>query len=55
MTGLGQSIRDNTVKELNLEKIKKMIQKGYSKTDILDLDYTEEEFAEAKQELSQTT
>ena len=55
MEGLGQSIRDNAVKELNLEKIKKMIRKGYSKTDILDLGYTEEEYTEAKQELSQTT
>lgn len=37
------------VNEERADKVKKMIQKGYSKADILDLDYTEEEylFAEA--------
>ena len=40
------------VKIDHIEKIKKMIQKGYSKEDILDLDYTEEEYAEAERELA---
>ena len=52
MNGMGQSIRENTIKEINLKKIKKMIQKGYSKDSILDLDYTEEEYIEAEQELT---
>lgn len=34
-----------------MAKIKKMIQKGYSKEEIIDLDYTEGEYAEAEQEL----
>lgn len=33
----------------HVEKIQKMIKKGYSKEEILDLDYTEEEYAEAEQ------
>ena len=31
-----------------IEKIQKMIQKGYSKEEILGLDYTKEEYDEAK-------
>ncbi len=39
------------VREAEVEKIKKMIQKGCSKEFILDLDYTEDEYAEAEAEL----
>lgn len=42
---------DETVHAERMAKIQKMIQKGYSKADILDLDYTEEEYAEAEAEL----
>ena len=35
----------------NIKRIKKMINKGYSKEDILDLDYTEDEYKEAEKEL----
>uniref|UniRef100_UPI0040572EC0 hypothetical protein n=1 Tax=Acetatifactor sp. TaxID=1872090 RepID=UPI0040572EC0 len=41
------------VKKDHIEKIKKMLRKGYSKDDILELDYTEEEYAEAEKELLQ--
>ena len=37
--------------EERMQAIKKMISKGYSKEFILDLDYTEEEYAEAESEL----
>ena len=36
------------VREERIDKIKKMIAKGCSKEFILDLDYTEEEYAEAE-------
>ena len=39
------------VREDHIEKIKKMIGKGYTKEAILDLDYTQEEYAEAEAEL----
>ena len=39
------------VREERIDKIKKMIGKGYTKEAILDLDYTEEEYAEAEAEL----
>ena len=39
------------VREERIDKIKKMIAKGYTKDAILDLDYTEEEYAEAEAEL----
>ena len=41
------------IHEVNIEKIQKMIRKGYTKEDILDLDYTEEEYAEAEATLFQ--
>lgn len=41
------------VREDHIEKIKKMIAKGCSKEFILDLDYTQEEYAEAEAELGQ--
>ncbi len=44
-----QRYENMAVKEERMGKIRKMIQKGYSKKDILDLDYTEEEYAEAEQ------
>ena len=39
------------MREERIDKIKKMIAKGYTKDAILDLDYTEEEYAEAEAEL----
>lgn len=44
---------DETVHEERMEKIQKMIRKGYSKEDILELDYTEDEYAEAEAALLQ--
>lgn len=41
------------VQQNNINKIKKMIQKGYAKEEIMDLDFTEEEYAEAEAELLQ--
>ena len=41
------------VREDHIEKVKKMIDKGYTKEAILDLDYTEEEYAEAESEFAQ--
>lgn len=37
----------------NIERIQKMIGKGYSKEDILDLDYIEDEYTEAEAALLQ--
>lgn len=44
---------DLAVRRAEIEKIKKMILKGYSKESILDLDYAENEYAEAEAELCQ--
>lgn len=41
------------VRKVNIEKIQKMILRGYSKEEILELDYTEDEYAEAEAELCQ--
>ena len=41
-------------KEENIKRIAKMISKGYSKEEILELDYTEEEYEEAEKELIAT-
>jgi len=41
------------LQEERCEKIKKMITKGYTKEQILDLDYTEEDYAAAEAELLQ--
>lgn len=54
MEGLGQSIHDNAVKEERIERIQMLLQKGFDKDFILDVGYTEEEYTEAKQELSRT-
>ena len=48
-----QKYIDIEVKKNNVEKIVKMIKNGYSKEDILDLDYTEDEYTEAESELLQ--
>lgn len=41
------------VKRANIEKIQRMIEKGYPKEEILDLGYTEDEFTEAEQQMLQ--
>ena len=41
-------------REENIKRVAKMISKGYSKEEILDLDYTEEEYEEAEKELIAT-
>lgn len=48
-----QKYENLAVHKVNIEKIQKMIRKGYSKEDILDLDYTEDEYAEAEAQLCQ--
>ena len=48
-----QKYENLAVQKDHIEKIQKMIRKGYSKEDILDLDYTEDEYAEAEAELFQ--
>ena len=42
------------LREENIKRIVKMISKGYSKEEILDLDYTEEEYEEAEKGLLTT-
>ena len=42
------------LKAEHIGKISKMIQKGYTKESILDLDYTEEEYLEAEKSLLTT-
>ena len=39
------------VREDHIDKIKRMLIKGYTKDAILDLDYTDEEYSEAEAEL----
>ena len=41
-------------KQAHIDAIKKMISKGYSKEQILELDYSEEEYQQAIQENSST-
>ena len=53
MCNLSGLIEENAIKKVNVEKIKKMILKGCSKEFILELDYTEDEYAEAEAELYQ--
>lgn len=43
-----QKYENLAIQRDHIEKIMKMIQKGYSKEAILDLDYTEEEYLEAE-------
>ena len=40
------------VKNANIEKIIRMLEKNYSKDEILDIGYTEDEFSEAKKQMS---
>ena len=40
--------------DMKIDAIKKMISKGYSKEQILELDYSEEEYQQAIQENSST-
>ena len=53
MCNLSLLIEERAIKKANVEKIKKMILKGWSKEFILELDYTEDEYAEAEAELCQ--
>ena len=46
--------KEDIVKEENIKRIVKMISKGYSKEEVLELDYTEEEYKEAEKELLAT-
>ena len=46
---------DEALKIEHIEKIKKMISKNYSKGDILELSYTEDEYSEAESQLVQMT
>ena len=41
-------------RQKTIKRIAKMSSKGYSKEEILDLDYTEEEYEEAEKELFKT-
>ena len=40
------------IKNANIEKIIRMIQKNYSKEEILDIGYTEDEISEAQKQIS---
>ena len=48
--GMEQGLQQGRMAE-RISKIQKMIQKNYSKEDILDLDYTEEEYVKAREEM----
>ena len=41
------------VKNANIQKIIRMIEKSYSKEEILDIGYTEQEFLEAESQIAQ--
>ncbi|MFQ9112531.1 MULTISPECIES: hypothetical protein [Butyribacter] len=45
---------EKILKEENIKRIVKMISKGYSKEEVLELDYTEEEYEEAEKGLFAT-
>lgn len=53
MCNLSEYYEEMAVKKERIEKIKKMMSKGYSKEDILDLGYTKEEYAEAESQFVQ--
>lgn len=46
--------KEDIVKEENIKRIVKMISKGYSKEEVWELDYTEEEYEEAEKGLFAT-
>lgn len=46
--------KEDIVKEENIKRIVKMISKGYSKEEVLEIDYTEEEYEEAEKGLFAT-
>lgn len=48
-----QKYENIAIQKDHIAKIKKMIQRGYSKEEILDLDYTEDEYTEAEKALFQ--
>jgi hypothetical protein len=47
-------IQENALEKERNEKIQKMIQKNYSKDEILDLGYSEKEYEKAEKELFTT-
>lgn len=49
-----QMYENLAIHKVNIERIQKMIRKGYSKEEILDLDFTEDEYAEAEAGLYQS-
>lgn len=53
MCNLSDLVEERALKREHLTKIQKMIRKGYSKEDILELDYAEDEYAEAEAALFQ--
>ena len=48
-----QTWEEKGIKKERLNTIQKMLRRGYSKEDILDWEYTEEEYAEAERQLLQ--
>lgn len=53
MCNLSDLVEERALKRERITKIQTMIRKGYSKEDILELDYTEDEYVEAESELFQ--
>ena len=55
MCNVAQALEEKGIKkgieQEKVNRIQKMIEKGYSKTDILDIGYTEEEFFEAENQM----
>ena len=56
MCNVAQALEDRGIergiKQEKISRIQKMLRKGFSKEDILEWDYTEEEYEEAKNQLS---
>ena len=48
-----QTWEEKGIKKERLNTIQKMLRRGYSKEEILDWEYTEEEYAEAERQLLQ--
>ena len=55
MCNIAQALEDRGIErgiqQEKISRIQKMLRKGYSKEDILEWDYTEEEYEEAKSQL----
>lgn len=53
MCHIAQALEEEGIKKERINQIQRMIKKGKAKEEILDWEYTEEEYAEAERKLLQ--